>query len=163
MVVKIVIFSLFSGVILTACERKKNQDFDFSHFELEGMAYGANKKLLIYINLHANNLSQINGLDFSCMMGLPNQLRPYMESEKHDVLFLIDTPEEKLDWLEARLEDWCFESNYLITHSTPSFFKRTKAHQVHWVSCFFDENGSFIDYTNPSLSNFKDLMGPVPE
>lgn len=163
MLERILYCSLILGVIFIGCESRKDPDFDFSHFESAGMACGSNKKLLIYINLHATSFSQINGLDFSCMMGLPYKLRPYLESEKHDVLFLIDTPEAKLGWLETKLESWCFADNYLITHSTPSFFKRAKAQRVQWLSCFFDEHGVFVDHTNPSLPNFKVLMGPEPD
>lgn len=143
--------------MLLSCDRNR-EFFDFSEFSQAGMSHSPNKKLLIYINLHDAQISKSTGLDFSCSMGLPHQLKPYIESENHDVLFLIDTPEDKLDWLNERLENWCFDRDYLITFSTPSFFMEARKQRVQWISILFDKNGLYIDHTNPSLSNFRKLM-----
>jgi len=154
-------FLWFFFILLVSCGRNNEENyFDFSKFEQAGMAQNSNNKLLIYINLHNTTGSRPMGMDFSCEMGMPHQLKPYIISNNHDVLFLIDTPKEKLSWLKDRLADWCFDKDYLIVHATPSFFRKARRQGVHWVSCFFSKDGIFIDYTNPSMPNFKKLMGP---
>ncbi|TVR43330.1 MAG: hypothetical protein EA394_01320 [Bacteroidia bacterium] len=150
-------FTLSVLIMLYSCKREK-EFFDFFDFYQAGIAHKSNKKLLMYINLHHPSSYQMEGLEFSCMMGMPHLLKPYIESEHHDVLFLIDVPEAKLDRLKERLDDWCFDSGYLITHSTPPFFKLARTQGVKWVSCLFDKNGLYIAHTNPSMPNFRKLM-----
>lgn len=148
--------------MLASCERNNEKEFfDFTDFQQAGMANESNIKLLIYINLHNSDFSKSTGLEFSCMMGMPKQLKPYIDSKTHDVLFLIDTPEDKIDLLKERLEGWCFDRDYLIVHSTPPFFKKARRNGVQWLSCLFNKDGVFVDLTNPSLPNFKKLMGSV--
>ncbi len=157
MIFRLLLISLFAFIMLNSCTKEKDF-FDFYEFEQAGMAHKSNKKLLMYINLHTSGLYEMEGLEFSCMMGMPGLLKPYIESEHHDVLFLIDVPEDKLDRLKERLNDWCFDSGFLITHTTPPFFKLARTQGVKWVSCLFDENGQYIAHTNPSMPNFRKLM-----
>lgn len=145
-------------LLLFSCKRNE-MFFDFSEYVQAGLANHSNKKLLIYINLH----NDTTGLDFSCNMGIPYKLNPYIESKNHDVLFLIDLTEDKFALIEERLVDWCFNKNYLITHSTPNIFKPARSQGVKWVAFLFDKNGIYIETTNPSMANFKDLMGPISD
>lgn len=137
-----------------SCKRNLPEDFDFSDFIERGLANANNKKFLTYLIVSRNDFS---GLEMTCMLGIPKALEPYILSPSHDVLFLIEVPEEDKDFILDYLKEWCFE-DYLLTSKTPEFFKIAKKNQVKGISYLFDKRGRLIALTNPSLPNFKDIM-----
>jgi len=133
--------------------REKNKSFDFSLFVEKGLANDDNKKFLTYINVHGGYFS---GMDFVCDMYI-RDLKPYLDSPNHDILFLIDAPKKDSLAVKNALKEWCFDS-YIITYTTPDFFKLHRQQNVKGISYLFDKNGVKIGLTNPSFKNFHELM-----
>ena len=153
--ITILAFTFLSIILFCQSCKEKQEKFDFSCFVDAGMTDDNSKKFLTYINVHGGEYS---GLEFVCDMYV-KPIKPYMDSQTLDILFLIDAPANDSLRLKKYLKNWCF-CNYIVTYNTPDFhfFKESRQYNIKGISYLFDKNGEVIDLTNPSMPNFHTLM-----
>lgn len=141
---------LLFSITLAGCA-KQVDSFDFTPFKEKGWVGKNSRKYLTFIRF---NPSKPEYLFFSCDLEY-KKLKPYLNSSKLDVLFLIKTNEKDTAILNKYLasDRWCYEK-YIVTFEEPMLFR----HDIG-ISYLFDKNGKIIALTNPSLKTFKKLIG----
>lgn len=132
---------------------KEVEFFDFTPFEEKGWSHKNSIKYLTYISYRPNDSAYLYAPCFLEYKGL----KPYLNSPKHDILFVIETNPKDTVFLKKHLKSkkWCYEK-FLVVYETPEFFKKVKG--VKGISYIFDNDGKVIALSNPSLKNFKTIM-----
>ncbi len=149
--------TIFWGLILLAflfLFRGGQNSFDFSELIESGHAKPGNKKFLTYLYIDTANTFP---LGFCCTMYSGPLLDHFIESPKHDVIFLIEMPEDQSSYLKPILESWCFD-NYAVIYQTPDFFKPQKKSNVTGISFVFSSDGKELAMSNPSIPGFRQVM-----
>ena len=156
MVKKIII--LIIPLFFFSCKKETAVQYvDFSNFAKHGWSRPSTKKFVTWINLRTCNLSSLNFFKdvYQGKISSTWKLDDYYNSNKVDVLFLVEASIEDSAWVKKALKDWPFPHS-LLTYDGQQFFHPYR--NCGGLSFIFDKDGKFIAETNPSMPNFKRLM-----
>ena len=147
--ISIFIFSLLLIFITSNCSRKKERTIDISMFNLGDNLNPETK--IFYTHLNANNNDQYGTLNhtkkfYSSTLGL------YKGSPNHIIVFYVEAVKSDTSAIRNFFEEWGYQSVYIS--------KTTKMNDsgITAISYILNNRGEILHCTNPSLSNFKQLM-----
>lgn len=147
--ISIILFSLLLIIITTNCSRNEERTLDISMFNLGDKLKPETK--IFYTHLNANNNDQYGTLNHTKKF-YSSTLDLYKGSPNHIIVFYVEAVNSDTSAIRDFFEEWGYQSIYI------SKTKNKNDSGIIAISYILNSRGEILHCTNPSLSNFKQLM-----
>lgn len=147
--ISIILFSLLLILITSSCSRNEERTIDISMFNLGDSLKPETK--IFYTHLNASNNDQHGTLNHTKKF-YSSTLDLYKGSPNHIIFFYVEAVNSDSSAIRDFFEEWGYQNIYI------SKTKNKNDSGIIAISYILNSRGKILHCTNPSLSNFKQLM-----